>query len=49
MRKTASSLKHAILCAVGVEMINAKTSSINVLNALYINVLHGKCATDFSL
>ena len=35
------------LCAVGIVMINANRSSMNVLNALYINARQGKWATDF--
>ena len=27
--------------------MNAKTSSMNVLKALYMKAFHGKCATDF--
>ena len=50
MTKTTSSRKAATLCAVGTDVIrNANKSSMNVLNALYMNALHGRCATDFNL
>ena len=42
-----SSRKQAIRCVVGILIMNAKTSSMNVLKALYIKAFHGKCATDF--
>lgn len=44
-----SSRKQAIRCAVGIVMMKAKISSMNVLNALYMNARHGKAATDFNL
>lgn len=44
-----SSRKHAKRWAVGIVIIKAKTSSMNVLNALYINARHGNAATDFNL
>lgn len=44
-----SSRKQAKRCAVGIVIINANISSMNVLNALYINARHGNAATDFSL
>lgn len=49
MRNTISSRKQAKRCAVGIVIINANISSINVLNALYINDRHGSAATDFNL
>lgn len=49
MRNTISSRKHASRCAVGIVIINANISSINVLNALYMNECHGNAATDFNL
>lgn len=44
-----SSLKHAMRCEVGIVIMKAKMSSMNVLNALYINERQGKVVTDFSL
>lgn len=44
-----SSRKQANRCAVGIVMIKANTSSINVLKALYIKARQGNAATDFNL
>ena len=37
------------LCAVGIVMINANRSSMNVLNALYIKARQGRWATDWKM
>lgn len=44
-----SSRKQAIRCAVGIVIMKANMSSINVLKALYMNARHGNAATDFIL
>lgn len=44
-----SSLKQASLCAVGIVMMKANMSSMNVLKALYVKARQGKAATDLSL
>ena len=41
MKKTRSSRRHAIRCEVGITMMKLKTSSMNVLKALYIITFHG--------
>ena len=37
------------LCAVGIVMINANRSSMNVLNALYMKARQGRWATDWKM
>ena len=46
--KTMSSRKHDIRWSVGILMMNANRSSMNVLSALYIKNFHGRWATDLS-
>ena len=41
--------KHDIRWSVGILMMNAKRSSMNVLSALYMKNFHGRHATDLSL
>mmetsp|Transcript_25405 Transcript_25405/g.40286 ORF Transcript_25405/g.40286 Transcript_25405/m.40286 type:complete len:208 (+) Transcript_25405:203-826(+) len=49
MIKTTSSRNAERRCIVGILMMNAKRSSMNVLQARYINTRHGRLATDLSL
>ena len=43
------SRKHPIRYKVGILMTKANISSINVFNALYVNMRQGRWATDLSL
>lgn len=49
IKKITSSLRQPNLYMVGILITNAKMSSMKVLRALYVSILHGRWATDFSL
>ena len=46
--KTTSSLKHESRCIVGMRMMNANRSSMNVLRKRKMRNFHGRCATLLS-